>query len=88
LASSAGGSRRIASSISSTVMSAGIARRPQSLKNKWLANRDVTAFRRPVIEVRKQERTRSDATAWLGWEDSNSEMSTQTLERADRFARI
>src|SRR5215813_14456499 len=54
LANSAGGSRRIASSITSTVMAAGIARRPQSLKNQWLANRDVTIFRRQVIEVGKQ----------------------------------
>src|SRR5436190_20590382 len=47
LASSAGGSRKIASSISSTVMAAGIARRPQSLKNHWLANGMQTIFRRP-----------------------------------------
>jgi hypothetical protein len=38
LANSAGGSRRIASSISSTVMAAGIARRPESLKNSGRGN--------------------------------------------------
>src|SRR5262249_60099695 len=65
LASSAGGSRRIASSISSTVMAAGIARRPQSLKNQWLANRDVTVFRRQVIEVGKQRAHRQRPTTWL-----------------------
>ena len=47
-------------------LSAGIARRPQSLKNKWLANRDVTVFRRPVIEVRKQERAPTE-TRLRGW---------------------
>src|SRR5215475_11402238 len=85
LASSAGGSRRIASSISSTVIAAGIARRPQSLKNQWLANRDVTVFRRPVIEVGKQGAHRQRPTTWLGWEDSNSEMSTQICAKPAEF---
>jgi hypothetical protein len=51
LSSSAGGSRRIASSISSTVMATGIARRASSLKKQWPANRDLTVLRRWVIEV-------------------------------------
>src|SRR6516162_7854246 len=48
------------------------------LEEPWLANRDVTVFRRPLIEVGKQGPHRQGPTAWLGREDSNSEMSCQT----------
>jgi hypothetical protein len=42
-------------------MAAGIARRPQSLKNQWLANRE-TVFR-PVIEVGKSAPDQTDCVA-------------------------
>jgi hypothetical protein len=43
----------IASSISSTVMATGIARRAYSLKKQWPADRDITVLRQRVIEVAK-----------------------------------